>query len=85
MGCIVCNCDDVGLEFLDKFSEVQKKMKEASVSMLQCSKVAKDIGTRRRYDKVHKKMVKILKDWNKIEHERERCTDAENRLETERP
>ena len=74
--CIVCNCDNKGIEFLDHFSQAKKKMKEASVLMLECSKVAKDIEAKKRYDKAHKKIVRIIKDWNKIEHERENCINS---------
>jgi len=69
--CIVCNCNSIGLTFLSRFSEAQQRMKDASELMLSCSRVAKDKETKKRYDKAHKKMVRIIKDWNKIEHERD--------------
>ena len=71
MGCIVCNCDNMGLDFLSEFSKAQNNMRLASRLMFACSKVAEDEETKKRYDKAHKKMVKIIKEWNKIEHERE--------------
>ena len=40
-------------------------MKKAKDEMMKCSSVD------RRYDAIHKKMVRLIKEWNSIEQERE--------------
>lgn len=50
----------------------------AKKAMHECSKNAvgeyagiTDAEMRARYDKIHKKITRLLKEWNNIEHERE--------------
>jgi hypothetical protein len=63
--CIVCNCDEAGLRFLDHFHNARAEMEQATRAMLICA------GTRPEYDATHKRMVRLCRDWNRIEHERE--------------
>lgn len=82
--CIVCNTDPVsnystvGDEFLSLYSHSQYSMKVTTEKMLECSKVAKGQHAKR-YDSMHKKMVKILREWNNIEHLREGVIGHGNR------
>lgn len=70
--CIICNCDgDVGFDFLVAFYESQSSMKKAAAAMKAASRAAKLPEDRKRYDQVHKRMVKLLREWNSIEHMRE--------------
>jgi len=63
--CIVCNCEDAGDEFLVEYERARTAMDRAAQAMLACSKID------RRYDRSHKALVKLCREWNKIEHERE--------------
>jgi len=76
--CIICNCGDDGDDFLMHFSAVKQHMRLAAEAMLRCSKLGNKYfqpghasRNRQRYDQIHKKIVKMRKEWNKIEHERE--------------
>ena len=69
--CVVCNCDDAGLTFLTHAYGASYEMEKAAAAMLQCSKVVQDEEASRRYDAAHKKMVRLRREWNRIEHERE--------------
>lgn len=76
--CIICNCGNTGDEFLSEFIAARSALERASALMLECSKTATRptnndpfFEARAKYDSIHKKMVKILRDWNRIEHERE--------------
>lgn len=63
--CIVCNVGTRGSDFVDAYSSAQNAMKKATDVMLSCP--VKD----KRYDKIHKSMVRLCVEWNKIEHQRE--------------
>lgn len=64
--CIICNCNDAGIKFLEEFSKVQKNLKRAEKEMLSCSKVDK------RYNTKHKQLVKLRKELNRwFDEERE--------------
>jgi hypothetical protein len=75
--CIVCNCGDFGGEFVCAFTAAQSYMKAAADAMLKCSQVAirldkqPDYEQRRQYDAAHKQIVRVMREWNKIEHQRE--------------
>jgi hypothetical protein len=64
--CIVCKCDEAGFKFLGHFNEAQKHMQAAADAMLECSKIDKS------YDAAHKAIVRLSREWNKIEHMREK-------------
>jgi hypothetical protein len=69
--CIVCNCGDDGNMFLIHFRNAQETIRIASASMKLCALRNNDKKIKRRYDRAHKKMVKLMREWNKIEHMRE--------------
>lgn len=73
--CIVCKCGDAGEEFLFEFAKAQSSMKSAGTAMLRCAESAKEVNAKRQYSMIHKKMVRILREWNAIEHERERLSE----------
>lgn len=62
-------------EFLHKFQSARRTMKDAAEAMLKVSKIATSAEDRARYDIIHKKMVRLSREWSRIEHERE-CKDA---------
>ena len=45
-------------------------MKSACESMKTCADNTSDIDAKERYDKVHKSMVRLLREWNKTEQAR---------------
>jgi hypothetical protein len=69
--CVVCNCGDEGYTFLTHAYNVSFEMEKAAAAMLACSEVVEDKGAARRYDAAHKKIVRLRREWNRIEHERE--------------
>ena len=72
--CIICNCGEnheAATRFLFEFERAQAAMRAAAQAMHECSKVAEPAQVRSRYDSEHKKMVRILRDWSRIEHSRE--------------
>jgi len=75
--CIICN-SETGDTFLNEFSIASAAIERAKNAMLECSKNAvgefagvSDAEMRARYDKIHKKIARMLREWNSIEHERE--------------
>lgn len=89
--CIICNASagkdsevtvDIANEFLHHFHASQQAMQKAASRMLALSQFVGMPEDRKRYDRTHKQMVRLLKEWNSIEHQREKDdppTDA-NRL-----
>jgi len=73
--CIICNMPDfkdgVADDFLSKFSVASQAMTAAATAMLECAKIANTPEARSRYDATHKKMVQMVRDWNRLEQERE--------------
>lgn len=76
--CIVCNCGEVGDDFLAYFSAARDAMERAKKAMLICAQSAKRHDSvepipvaRISYDRAHKKMVRLCREWNAIEAERE--------------
>lgn len=69
--CIICNVtigqetSELGSEFLNDFETARKAMSKAALTMARCAQIDK------RYDRTHKKMIKILRAWNKLEQSRE--------------
>ena len=75
--CILCNVpENVHLAgtFLSSFSQSQGKMKEATQLMLEVSKSAALEKDRKRYGDIHKKMRKLQRAWNRLEHQREEAS-----------
>lgn len=80
--CIICNAGEDALEahvYLHEHDMARRAMKKAAAAMLAVSKSAPDAADRKRYDRTHKKLVRILRDWNSIEHGRERGGTAHPR------
>jgi len=75
--CIICNMTDidgvfVADSYLSEHSHAGASMKKAATRMLEVSKIAGTPEQRKRYDRTHKQMVRLLRAWNQIEHDRER-------------
>lgn len=64
--CIVCN---VGIELADPCMEWHAKAREAMCNAAYAFHAAS--GADRRYDATHKAMVRLIREWNKLEHTRE--------------
>ena len=76
--CIICNCNKAGDTFLHEHFVAARSMKNAAAAMLICSQTSNSkfepdraAENRKRYDKTHKKMVKLIRAWNRLEQERE--------------
>lgn len=72
--CIVCNC--VGHEedaeaFLQAWKASQDGMRAAIDAMLRVSKTCGSADDKKRYDRLHKRMVQMMRDWNRLEESRE--------------
>lgn len=70
--CIICNMPaPEGVfeaeKFLHHFELAGNNMKLAADNLKLCY----DLTKRKSYDRTHKKMVKLMRDWNRLEHERE--------------
>lgn len=65
--CIVCISED----FLHHFSLAHREMKKATQAMLKVSQNSYTPELAKNYDKVHKKMLRVMKQWARIEQERE--------------
>jgi hypothetical protein len=78
---IICNLLDpqadmtVADDFLHHFGLAASEMKKAEAALLDVSgRVPDDVS--RRYRKIHKQMARLRREWNCLEHERERATQA---------
>jgi hypothetical protein len=73
--CIICNVDEntthEAIGFLHHYGRAQAEMKRAADSLLSVSKTVSDQEIARQYDRTHKRMVRILREWNSLEHSRE--------------
>ena len=69
--CIICNCDTDGDEFLNAFESSRQAMRRAKEAMLKCSRSSTNKAISVRYDKTHKEMTRLIKEWNKLEQKRE--------------
>jgi len=58
-------------DFLREFEVARKAMRRAAAQMLACSKLAVVPEARVRYDAAHKQMVRLIREWNKLEETRE--------------
>lgn len=81
--CIVCNMGrdlravDTANEFLWQWRASGKAMAAAADAMLAVSRTAPSPVDRKRYDRLHKRMVKAIRDWNRLEEDREREAPVE--------
>lgn len=72
--CIICNCPDhenAAEGFLTAFDTARRAMQTACDRMLDVSKIAATPDDRKRYDMIHKDMVRLCREWNKLEQKRE--------------
>jgi len=72
--CIVCNVKTdtkCAHDFQVHHYSAYKEMQKAANDMLLCSKNAINPKVAKQYDREHKKMVRMIKAWNSIEHTRE--------------
>lgn len=70
--CIICNCDDAGDEFLSHFVRARMEMRLAAESMQECLRTPLLTEDELKlYKRAHHKMRRLIKDWNRIEQERE--------------
>jgi hypothetical protein len=58
--------------FLFEFRHAQEHMKKSAAALLDVRALPADKAARKRYDRAHKKMVRLIRDWNRIEQEREK-------------
>lgn len=75
--CIICNVPATGTftaadDFLSAFEQSRQAMRSAADHMLEVSKIAISAEDRRRYDMMHKEMVRQIRAWNGLEQKRER-------------
>lgn len=72
--CIICNCPPYSSEpntFLSAWDLSVIAMRETAAKMLAVSKIAITPEHRKRYDATHKQMLRVMHEWNKLEHFRE--------------
>ena len=79
--CIICNNSDLGDEFINEFSHANMSLKRACEILLEISKkenINKEIHSEDeinaisiQYKKVHKMLVRLRKEINKAENQRE--------------
>lgn len=75
--CIVCNCTTSEAsfwqadKFLSDYRKAQEAMRAATEAMLAVSQLDIAPEHRERYDRTHKQMLRVMRDWNKIEQMRE--------------
>jgi hypothetical protein len=71
--CIICNAktSDFAVEFLSQFDRSRSAMQSAATAMLECSRNAATPDSKKRYDMTHKAMMRLIRDWNRLEQVRE--------------
>lgn len=69
--CIICESEMAGDRFLAAFKQSREAMEKASVAMLAASMAAATPEGKRRYDRTHKAMVRLMREWNSLEASRE--------------
>lgn len=69
--CIFCNVGYDADKFLTPYHRARMQMREAIVGMEAVIRAAPDRAVQGRYKRAHHKMVRLLRDWNRIEQERE--------------
>jgi transcription elongation factor Elf1 len=89
--CIICNVTigsdvsaimhnvEAASAFLNAYEDSRHAMKAAASAMLAVSKI-KELDqypeTRKRYDAIHKDMMRQIREWNKLEEKREIGSDT---------
>lgn len=77
--CIICNLPNYATEgdvFLHTFNMSRQAMLAATEAMLAVSKAANRPEHQRRYDGIHKQMVRLRSEWNALEQKREHAAAA---------
>lgn len=77
--CIICSCEshpEPAEEFLQRWQRSQAEMRAAADAMLRVSQVVASKDDRRRYDRMHKQMVRTMRAWNRLEMLREAELEA---------
>lgn len=73
--CIICNLGfaNIGTAegFLSAFDRSRGAMKAAADGMLGCADAAQTDADRKRYKRIHKQMVRLMREWNSLEQKRE--------------
>lgn len=78
--CIICNASVdqetalVAVDFLDQFERARHAMEKATADMLLLSQRLPN--QRKQYDRSHKAMRALIRQWNNLEHQREKCADG---------
>lgn len=78
--CIVCSSTEVdaALKFLDTWERAQASMRATVEAMLQVRDGCTDPADRARYDRHHKRLVRAMHDWNRLDQLRETDVDKED-------
>lgn len=89
--CIICNVtigsdmsviyrnNDKAEYFLRTFTQAQDKMRAAADALLAVSQIeGLNPEVAKQYDAVHKDMVRLRREWNKLEEKRELTTPKAN-------
>lgn len=71
--CLICNVTNTedGVQFLDHFAAASRSMRAATYSMYACATTAKTAEARHRYGVIHRRMVRLVREWNRLDHDRE--------------
>ena len=71
--CIGCNTNhrDIAYDYLGERYVALKHMKNTEKLILECSKIVNKPEVKKQYDKVHKMLVRIRKEWAKVDDIRE--------------
>jgi hypothetical protein len=71
MMCIICNVGYEADKFLTPYDRARSEMRHAIDGMEAVIRAAPSREMQNRYKRAHHKMVRLLRDWNRIEQERE--------------
>lgn len=75
--CIICNVNSASgafhaVAYLDSFDEARSAMRKASDALLLTADHCANAEDRKRYRTIHKRLVRLRREWARIEHQRER-------------
>lgn len=73
--CIFCNAGDIGHKAYGLHLRARVTMKQASDAFLEASKSCENSEQAKRYKSIAYKMKRMIKDWNRLEEERELPTE----------
>jgi hypothetical protein len=85
--CIVCNVKEAGELpsniFLEEYKQAQVSMRRAAEALHATLPHASTLKAKKQYARIHKQLVKLRRDWNRLEHLRE--VDLTDHAETRAP